>query len=138
MSNPHQPRVVFFRWSAGFLALALACAASADWTNSGGNASRNGMASAIGPAMATVKWSGSRPSIIAWQPVIEGNAVFMVRQTGFPPGGEPNGSPVVAQDINTGAEIWPPVNIPYNSGDWTTWIAGVKNGRVFASRSGNG
>jgi putative pyrroloquinoline-quinone binding quinoprotein len=91
----------------------------------------------IGPAVPGVLWSGGRPSIIAWQPVTEGNRVFMVRQTGFPPGGEPNGSPVVAMDLTTGAELWA-VNIPFNSGDWTTWIAGVNGGRVYASRSGNG
>ena len=45
----------------------------------------------LGPDTASILWSGGRPSIIAWQPVIEANRVFMVRQTGFPPGGEPNG-----------------------------------------------
>src|SRR5262249_7214909 len=29
-------------------------------------------------------------------------------------------------------------NIPANSGDWTTWVAGVSNGQVYAARSGNG
>lgn len=116
-----------------------ACAFADDWTNSGGNAARNGQTSEVGPDAQDLLWSGGRPSIIAWQPVIEGDRVFMVRQTGFPPGGEPNGSPIVAMDLNTGAELWPaPVNIAYNSGDWTTWIAGVKNGRLYASRSGNG
>jgi hypothetical protein len=43
----------------------------------------------------------------------------------------------VCQDLDTGAELWA-VNIPFNTGDWTTWVAGVKNGRVYASRSGNG
>jgi hypothetical protein len=60
-----------------------------------------------------------------------------VRQTGFPPSGEPNGSPIVALYLNDGSPAWTK-NIPYNSGDWTTWIAGVKDGKVYASRSGNG
>lgn len=119
-----------------FSAMALS-AAMADWTNSGGNAGRNGRIEAFGPGAPALLWSGGRPSIIVWQPVIEGERVFMVRQTGFPPGGEPNGSPVVAMNLNTGAELWFK-HIPYNSGDWTTWVAGVRNGRVYASRSGNG
>jgi hypothetical protein len=126
-----------------FLALAIsagiasAVASPSDWTNSGGDAGRNGQTIDLGPDAATILWSGGRPSIIAWQPVSEGNRVFLVRQTGFLPGGEPNGSPVVAMDIDTGAELWV-VNVPYNSGDWTTWVAGVSQGRVYASRSGNG
>ena len=59
----------------------------------------------------------------------------MVRQTQF--GSAPDGSPVVAMDLDTGAELWA-VHIPYDAGDWTTWIAGVNNGLVYASRSGNG
>jgi hypothetical protein len=40
-------------------------------------------------------------------------------------------------NLSSGAELWSE-NIPFHSGDWTTWIAGVKNGIVYASRSGNG
>lgn len=124
---------------AGLIALLLcASIARADWNNAGGNAGRNGRTSAIGPATAAERWSGGASSIIAWQPVIEGNRLFVVRQTGFPPSGEPNGSKIYAYDLTTGATLWPAVNIPYNAGDWTTWIAGVKNGRLYASRSGNG
>jgi hypothetical protein len=118
------------------LALAAPCLAQ-DWTNAGGNAGRNGRTDAYGPLAATVAWSGSRTSIIAWQPVIAGDRVFMVRQTGFPPGGEPNGSPVVCQDLRTGAELWA-AHVPFNTGDWTTWVAGVSDGKVYASRAGNG
>ena len=112
-------------------------ASAADWTNSGGNAGRNCRSTEVGPNMPAVIWSMSRPSIIAWQPVTEGNRVYMVRQTGFPPSGEPNGSPVVCQDLTTGVELWF-AHVPFNTGDWTTWVAGVSNGRVYASRSGNG
>src|SRR5262249_5544678 len=65
-----------------------------------------------------------------------GNRVFVVRQTSFPP--ETTGSPVVAMDLNDGHELWHrdvPVAAP---SDWTAWIAGVSNGQVYASRSGNG
>jgi len=125
---------------APFLVLALASApavALGDWSNAGGNPGRNGSTAEIGPNSAELLWSGGRYSSIAWQPVTEGNRAFMVRQTGFPP--EPNSdeSPVVAMDLTTGAELWA-VNVPASPSDWTTWVAGANNGRVFVSRAGNG
>ncbi len=108
-----------------------------DWTNNGGNARRNGLSDEIGPIAADPLWNGGRSSIIAWQPLIAGRRVFLVRQTGFPPGGEPDGSPVVCQDLDTGDELWFR-HVPYVAGDWTTWILGAGNGLVYASRSGNG
>lgn len=106
-----------------------------DWSNSGGNAGRNGQSSEFGPLNSNLLWSGGRTSLIAWQPVTEGNRVFMVRQLGW--AGTPNDSPVVCMDLQTGEELWA-VDIPYETGDWTTWIAGVNDGLVYTSRSGNG
>jgi len=121
----------------GLLALTGAAAHAQTWSNSGGNAGRNGLTAELGPDAADLLWSGGRPSSIAWQPVIDGRAVYMIRQTGFPP--EPNSdeSPVVAMDLDTGAELWFRY-IPFETGDWTTWIAGAKDGLVFACRGGNG
>jgi len=113
-------------------------ALAADWTNAGGNPGRNGLTSEVGPDAADVLWGPiGRPSIIAWQPVIAGDRVFMVRQTGFPP--EPNSdrATVVAMNLDTGAELWLR-NMPYLTGDWTTWVAGTSNGQVYVSRAGNG
>jgi len=110
-------------------------ALAGDWNNSGGNSGRNGLTPEVGPEAAAQIWTGSRSAIIAYQPVIEGSRVFMVRQSAFMP--ETMGSPVVCQDLDTGAELWA-AHIPANPNDWTTWVAGVKNGRVYASRSGNG
>ncbi len=116
--------------------LATPCLAQ-DWTNSGGNAGRNGLTNQTGPDTAALLWSAGRPSIIAWQPVIEGGRIFLIRETGFPP--EPNSdlSPVVGMNLDTGGELWFK-NIQFNTGDWITWIAGVNSGRVYASRSGGG
>ncbi|MCC6659799.1 MAG: hypothetical protein IT437_02820 [Phycisphaerales bacterium] len=116
-----------------FFALAVTSVSVAqDWSNAGGNAQRNGRTSEIGPSSATLLWSGGRTSITAWQPVSEGNRVFMVRQTGVPPQSAPTDSPVVAMSLSTGEELWAR-DLPYTTG-WCTWIAGVKNQRVFASR----
>jgi PQQ-like domain/Dockerin type I domain len=120
------------------VSMALAAAASAaDWSNSGGNAGRNGLTTETGPDAADVLWSGGPSSIIAWQPVIEDQRVFMVRQTGFPPEPASNESPVYALDLTTGAVLWFK-HIPATPTDWTTWIAGVKDGKVFVARTGNG
>lgn len=125
-----------------FIATAIAsiliftAAHGADWTNSGGNAERNGLVAEVGPTSANLAWSGARSSLIAWLPVTEGDRVFTVRQAKWPDQ-QPNDAYVVAMNIQTGAEIWAVV-LPYNTGDWIPWVGGVNSGRVYASRSGNG
>jgi outer membrane protein assembly factor BamB len=116
--------------------LTILSAEAADWPNSGGDSGRNGLSSEIGPTGDDLLWSGGRSSLIAWQPVTEGNRAFMVRQLGWPYQ-QPGDSPVVAVDLSTGQELWA-VDLPYADGDWTTWIAGARDGKVYASRSGNG
>jgi outer membrane protein assembly factor BamB len=113
----------------------LGSGCNGSWQVSGGTSARDCRSDELGPTTADLLWSGGRPSIIAWQPITDGNKVFMVRQTQF--GSAPEGSPVVAMDLATGAELWA-VHIPYEAGDWTTWIAAAHSGLVFASRSGNG
>jgi len=127
---------------ATLLLIAAASPAPAqDWTNAGGNQGRNGRTTQLGPdAPGPALWSGGRSSIIAWQPVIAGRSVFVVRQTGFPP--ESTASPVVAMSLDDGRELWH-ADLPANPNDWTAWIAGVSLGasgvrQVYASRSGNG
>lgn len=122
--------------AAGLLAGA-APAVARDWPNAGGNAQRNGRSAAAGPATPDLRWSGGRSSIIAWQPVVDAGRAFMVRQTGFPPEPASDESPVVAVDIETGAELWVR-HIPFESGDWTTWVGGARDGLVYVARSGNG
>jgi hypothetical protein len=112
-------------------------ASAADWNNSGGNPGRNGLSTEVGPSAPTVLWSGARPSVQAFQAVTEGNRVFMVRQSNWWPTGEPFGSTIVCQDLSTGVELWH-LDLPYNSGDGTTWVGGVSHGRVYASRAGLG
>ncbi|OGL47186.1 MAG: hypothetical protein A2161_14435 [Candidatus Schekmanbacteria bacterium RBG_13_48_7] len=118
-----------------FLLIYITEVNAGDWTNSGCNAQRNGITNEYGPTGEDILWSGGRTSLIAWLPVTEGSRVFMVRQANWP--GSINDSLIVAMDLISGGELWT-YEIPYNPGDWTIWIAGVKNGQVYASRSGNG
>jgi outer membrane protein assembly factor BamB len=127
------------RWMA-FSAAVMSCAGSvlgADWSNAGGNAGRNGLSFEVGPSRPDLAWDGARSSIIAWLPVTEGHRLFTVRQTGFPPEPNSNESTIVCLDLATGDELWHR-DLPYEANDWTTWVGGVMNGRVYASRAGNG
>jgi len=118
-------------------ACALASQAWAgDWTNSGGNAGRNGLSEERGPTADELLWSGGRSSLIAWHPVIEGDRVFMVRQLRWPYQ-QPNDAYIVAMNLTDGQEEWA-VELPYYTDDWTPWVGGVRDGRVYCSRSGNG
>lgn len=113
----------------------MTAAAAADWSNSGGNAFRNGLSPEQGPLEESLLWSGGRNGIISWQPVSEGDRLFLVRQDAWP--GTPGDSPVVCMDLLTGQELWT-ADIPYETGDWITWVGGVRNGLVYACRGGNG
>jgi hypothetical protein len=114
----------------------VAPAFAGDWSNAGGNAGRNGLSDEVGPTAADLAWSEGRTSLIAWLPVTEGDRMFTVRQARWP-NQQPNDAYVVATDLIDGHELWAVV-LPYNTGDWTPWIAGVRDGKVYCSRSGNG
>ncbi len=115
----------------------MSAALAGDWTNAGGNAGRNGQSDELGPDAADLLWSAGPTTLICWQPVTDGDRAFTVRQNAFPPSNVPNDSPIYAYDLNTGVVLWT-VNLPYVPGDWTAWIAGARDGVVYASRSGNG
>ncbi|MCA2995604.1 hypothetical protein [Gemmatimonas sp.] len=100
---------------------AVALLTAQDWPNSGGNPQRNGLSTAYGPLSAQIAWSGGPNSIIAWQPIVAGQRVFVVRQTGFVPSGAPNEAPVFAFDLTTGQQLWRR-DVPFATGQWTTWL----------------
>jgi outer membrane protein assembly factor BamB len=118
----------------------ITSAAHADWSNLGGGPSTNGLTSAIGPSTATQIWSRTNMTcLISYVPLIEGNRVFMVRQTYAqapynPPPGEAR---VHCLDLQTGATLWT-FDCPFEAGDWTTVVYGARDGRVFVGRGGNG
>ena len=118
-------------------ALLVSAAGAQDWPNAGGNSQRNGLTSEVGPTGPDLLWSGGASSLISWQPVISGDRVFVVRQTNFVPSNVPNDSPVICYELDTGVELWRR-SIPFDTGDWTTWIAGAADGKVYVGRSGNG
>jgi outer membrane protein assembly factor BamB len=77
--------------------------------------------------------------LISWVPLIEGNRVFLVRQTYAqapynPPPGEAR---VHCLDLQTGATLWT-FDCPFVAGQWTTVVYGAKGGRVYVGRGGNG
>lgn len=125
--------------AAALLSFALfaPCAAAADWSNLGGNGSRNGLTPAFGPEAPEVRWTGAPTSLIAWSPCVAGDMLYVVRQTGFVSGGTPFDSPVVAMRVSTGEVLWTFI-CPFEADDWTTVVYGVNGGRVYVGRGGNG
>ncbi len=124
------------------LALLLSTAALAqDWSNSGGNAARNGQSQSLGPIASTdLRWSTPSTSIIAWHPVTLGERIFAIRETGFPTNGGAANDALVCWSLATGAELWR-ITLPFSGNttqDWIAWVAGAANDTVYASRSGNG
>jgi len=109
-----------------------------DWTNLGGNAERNGQSPAVGPASVQELWSNTDDfSIIAWTPFVADGRVFTVRESAFPQGGGPAGDALVAYDLDSGAELWRRT-LDFGGDpatEWIAWIAGARDGRVYASRS---
>ncbi len=120
-----------------FALLGLCLAAPQHCTNSGGGPSNDGFSQTFGPLGPDVGWSAGPASIIGWEPTAANGRVFSVRRTGFPPAAEPNGSPIVAQDLETGQVLWT-ASLPFAAGDWTTWVGGTSNGALYAARSGDG
>jgi hypothetical protein len=133
LPSPTAPLVLV----AGFLA--SVSSASADWSNLGGNERVNGLVSAIGPTSATQVWSRTNlPGLIAWSPFVEGDRMFVVRQTQAQnPVVGPGDSILRCLSMATGATLWS-FDCPFSAGDWTTVCYGVKDGRVFVGRGGNG
>lgn len=108
-----------------------------DWSNPGGNSQRNGFVDVVGPEAPDVLWSGGPPSLAAWAPLTEDGRLFVVRTTADHRDLDPAGSPLYALDLATGEELWV-ANLPFERAQWHTVLLGVKDGRVFAARSGNG
>jgi outer membrane protein assembly factor BamB len=124
---------------AASAALLAPLAAAQNWSNHGGNAARNGQSAVNGPRQPSVAWSAPNAVVISWAPFIGDGAVFTVRETGFPQSGGAANDAIVSYDIATGAVRWS-TTLAFNgntSQQWIASIAGVNDGRVFATRSQN-
>lgn len=120
--------------------LAVSLAAHADFPNLSGNDQANGRVNAVGPISAAQIWSRTNMTcLISWVPLIEGNRVFLVRQTyAWSPYNPPPGEARVhCLDLQTGATLWT-FDCPFVAGQWTTVVYAARDGRVYVGRGGNG
>ncbi|MEM9378988.1 MAG: PQQ-binding-like beta-propeller repeat protein [Planctomycetota bacterium] len=119
------------------LTLAVLLACPQDFGNLGGDATRSGSSTEIGPRAATPLWTSNTPSVFGGAfPHIFDGAVFSARQTAPATAADPMDR-IEARDLETGAVLWT-AQVPW-AGDpmveSRAWIAGVADGRVFALRT---
>ncbi len=121
------------------LAAGAACALQAlgdDWTvPCGGHNSRDGKSAEFGPTSAALLWQGGRSALANRQACAAGNILATGRLNTF----GVNGGLIVAQDLTTGAELWPaPASLPVNFPDsWSNLVVGIRDAHIYATRSGN-
>jgi len=108
-----------------------------NWSvSTGGNSLRNGSTNEYGPTSENLLWSGGMPSTIARSPVSDSIYLAAVRISNT--SDVFNGSRIVMMDIRNGDTLWTknlPVDFP--TSDWRNRISAIRNGVVYASRSGN-
>ena len=108
-----------------------------NWSvSTGGNSYRNGSSNEYGPTGENLLWSGGMPSTIARSPVSDSIYLATVRISNT--SDVLNGSRIVMMDIRNGDTLWTknlPVDFP--NLDWRNRISAIRNGVVYASRSGN-
>jgi outer membrane protein assembly factor BamB len=104
--------------------------------STGGNPQRNGLSNQYGPIDETLLWSGGLSSVIAHAPVSDSIYLAAVRIDDL--GDFAQGSKIVMMDIRNGDTLWTknlPVDFPAT--DWYNKISAIKDGVLYASRSGN-
>jgi outer membrane protein assembly factor BamB len=108
-----------------------------DWTvGTGGKPARYGLSTELGPTDQTFLWQGGLPAVIARPAVIEGNIVAMDRIQDI--GDVLHGTKIVIHNLTTGETLWTrdlPVEFP--TMDWRNRVAAMRDGKVYATRSGN-
>ena len=108
-----------------------------NWSvSTGGNSLRNGSTNEYGPTSENLLWSGGMPSTIARSPVSDSIYLAAVRISNT--SDVFNGSRIVMMDIRNGDTLWTK-NLPldFPTSDWRNRISAIRNGVVYASRSGN-
>ncbi len=108
-----------------------------NWSvSTGGNSLRNCSTNEYGPTSENQLWSGGLSSTIARSPVSDSIYLAAVRISNT--SDVFNGSRIVMMDIRNGDTLWTknlPVDFP--TSDWRNRISAIRNGVVYASRSGN-
>ena len=93
-----------------------------------------------GSTSADLVWSNTDDySVISWFPYIYDGRVYAIREAGFPQSGGNANDALVAYDLATGDEDWR-VTLPFTGdtvNEWIAWIAGINDGKVYATRSAN-
>jgi outer membrane protein assembly factor BamB len=124
------------------LALTLPAQAYLDHWNSGtgGKPSRDGLVWEHGPTNATLLWQAGLPCGYGFPPVMEGNVVVMSCAATFAanPTNAQSEALIVAQNVTNGDVLWTntlPVDFPAT--DWYSAVVGMRDGRVYADRTGN-
>jgi outer membrane protein assembly factor BamB len=115
--------------------LSLALDAQAQWqVGVGGNPARSSASSEVGPTSGQILWQGSLSGIVAQQGVADGDLVVVNRIQSFV---IPTGTWIVAHERLNGAIRWQ-VQLPMNFADsWRSRVTGLRDGKVYATRSGN-
>lgn len=115
--------------------LVLTAPARSQWSVAvGGNPGRDGLSTLAGPTAADVLWQGSVSGIVAQQGVSDGDLVVVNRIVSFV---IPTGTWIVAHEVDTGAVRWQ-AQLPASFADsWRSRVTGMRDGKVYASRSGN-
>ncbi len=122
--------------------LLVPAVASAQWqVMNGGNALKNGRVDTVGPVSATERWRAPLESPFGMPVFVDGGIVVTTRLVPSPPGNiaaDLEGV-IVGLRLDTGQVLWTrslPVDDPQT--DWTGRALALRDGRVYASRSGFG
>ncbi|HTE04568.1 MAG TPA: PQQ-binding-like beta-propeller repeat protein [Planctomycetota bacterium] len=118
------------------LLAALAVPASAQWSvGVGGVPARNSLSQQQGPGAAMLLWAGTSGTTVAQQAVVDGDLAVVNRI--FNLGNTLHGTRIEGHDLHTGASLWS-VELPVGFADsWRSRVTGIRDGRVYATRSGN-
>jgi outer membrane protein assembly factor BamB len=111
-------------------------AAPAQWqVGVGGVPARNGLSTQNGPGAADLLWQTPQGTTVSQQAVIDGDLVVVNRLFNL---GDPlHGTFIEGHDLHTGAKLWS-VELPVGFPDsWRSRVTGIRDGRVYATRSGN-
>lgn len=115
----------------------LSIASAQDWNaGTGGNPRRNGLSTWRGPLSPELLWEGGPPALIAQPAVCEGGVLAMSRMSSV--SDVLHGTRLVAQELESGDTLWTaelPVDFPAT--DWRSRVCAIRDGRVYATRSGN-